>query len=653
MNFETMNMKLHTVLFRTLVTILFFVFAKAQAQNSITALSGNQSKLWIKTKPASADYYIGIGSASVKTQDYQQIAKKNALQDLIGEIKITVNSTSVLQQIDKDKKFKEQYETNIKTTVADEIQNFELADSHEESGQYYVYYRLSKKAYEQQKQTNLERSEKFALQFFDKAVGVQQSGNYTTAIDFYMRTLLSLKNLWGEPIEVSYQEKTIFLGIESYTRLQQLLDQLSIRTDAPVAKFGNADRSAPPFSFQILDSGKPVAKIPVAITPVQFKANPIIYFSDELGRSAVQLPDGWNNSTLKEIELRLDLKSLAQGIQQDNFYDYLIASLRTPVLKVGVDFQNETSDNIRNDLFPFNENYLRADLSNADRYTLKNLRLIPIRVKSNFKSSVGNFGYFMSLHEGIETRRITINETDLDGVVNELILRNHSKDTLFIMSGEIVEGGKQDRVVKNDMLIPPHSGRVKIPVYCVERGRWNEKNERDEDDGHHDHKGGKFADYYSMANQHLKHAIRKKGQQGVWDEVKKINDKNGVDSDTHAYTGHAHNVEFRGKQEEYANVLKTIFDDEIDVIGMMVVSGKQVIGADMFLSHDLFINAYPKLLYSYSDEAITFGEPVQESTSVITEYAHRMLSPELQSKFIEEKGQVFKKGAQIIHISSL
>lgn len=646
-----MNMKLHTVLFRTLVIILVFVFANTQAQNPLAA----QSKLWIKTKPASTDYYIGIGSASVKVQDYQQIAKKNALQDLLGEIKITVNSTSVLQQIDKDKKFKEQYETNIKTTVADEIQNFELADSHEESGQYYVYYRLSKKVYEQQKQANLERSEKFALQFFDKAVNVQQSGNYTTAIDFYLRTLLALKNLWGEPIEVSYQGKTIYLGIESYTRLQQLLDQLSIRTDAPVAKFGNADRSAPPFSFQILDSGKPVAKIPVAITPVQFKANPIIYFSDELGRSAVQLPDGWNNSTLKEIELRLDLKSLAQGIQQDNFYDYLIASLRTPVLKVGVDFQNETSDNIRNDLFPFNENYLRVDLSNADKYTLKNLRLIPIRAKSNFKSSVGNFGYFMSMHEGIETKRVTINETDLDGVVNELILRNHSKDTLFIMSGEIVEGGKQDRVVKNDMLIPPHSGRVKIPVYCVEHGRWSEKEEDDDDHDHdhHDHKEGKFADYYSMANQHLNHAIRKKGQQGVWDEVKKINDKNGVDSDTHAYTGHAHHVEFRGKQEEYANAFKTIFDDEKDVIGMIVVSGKQVIGADMFLSHDLFINAYPKLLYSYSDEAITFGDTVQESASVITEYAHRMLSPELQSKFIEEKGQVFKKGAQVIHISSL
>jgi len=647
-----MDTKFHKVLFRTLVVILFCGFANTQAQNSLAALNSGQSRLWIKTKPASADYYIGIGSASTKLQDYQQIAKKNALQDLLGEIKITVNSTSVLQQIDKDKKFKEQYETNIKTTVADEIQNFELADTYEENGHYYVYYRLSKKAYEQQKQTNLERSEKFALQFFDKAVNVQQSGNYTTAIDFYLRTLLSLKNLWGEPIEVSYQGKTIFLGIESYTRLQQLLDQLSIRTDAPVAKFGNADRSAPPFSFQILNSGKPVAKIPVAIAPVQFKANPVIYFSDELGRSAVQLPDGWNNNTLKEIEMHVDLKSLAQGTQQDNFYDYLIGSLRTPVLKVGVEWQNETSENVHSDLFPFNENYLRVDLSNADKFTLNNLRLIPIRAKSNFKSSVGNFGYFMSLHEGIETKRISITETDLDGAVNELILRNHSKDTLFIMSGEIVEGGKQDRVVKNDMLIPPHSGRVKIPVYCVEHGRWAEKDEHDDDD-HHDHKGGKFGDYYSMANQHLNHAIRKKGQQGVWDEVNKINDKSGVDSDTHAYTGHAHHVEFRGKQEEYARAFKTIFDDDRDVIGIIAVSGKQVIGADMFLSHDLFINAYPKLLYSYSDEAITFGDQVQESTSAITDYAHRMLSPELQSKFIEEKGQVFKKGAQVIHISSL
>src|SRR2546426_662258 len=111
-----MKTKFHRVQSGTLVIILFFVVAATHAQNSITSNS-EQPKLWIKTKPASADYYVGIGSASVKLQDYQQIAKKNALQDLLGEIKITVNSTSVLQQIDKDKRFKEQYETNIKTTV--------------------------------------------------------------------------------------------------------------------------------------------------------------------------------------------------------------------------------------------------------------------------------------------------------------------------------------------------------------------------------------------------------------------------------------------------------------------------------------------------------------------------------------------------------
>ena len=381
--------------FKVILFLCLTLASKANAQGI------DPAKAWVKAKPADPDYYIGIGSSSAQSQNYQQIAKKNALQDLLSEIKIMVNSTSVLQQIDKDNRFKEQYETNIKTTVADEIQNFELVDSHEEGGYYYVYYRLSKKIYEQQKQSNMERSAKFALQFFDKAATVQQSGNYTTAIDFYLRTLLSLKNLWGEPIELSYQGKTIFLGIESYTRLQQLLDQLSIRTDTPTARIGTQAGSSTQLGFQILDAGKPVSKIPVAIRPVQFTATPVVYFSDELGRSSVQLPEGWMTNALKEIELRLDLKSLAQGIQQDNFYYYLIASLRTPVLKVGIEMLNQGSETTRNDLFPFNQNYLRVDLANADKYTFKNLRLIPIRAKSGFKSSVGNFGYFMSLHEGI------------------------------------------------------------------------------------------------------------------------------------------------------------------------------------------------------------------------------------------------------------
>lgn len=633
---------------RILPQLLIFMFAASNAQTNLPAT--NTNKAWAKSKPADPNYYVGIGSSSIKSKDFQQTAKKSALEDLLSEIKVMVSSTSILQQIDKDKQFKEQYETNIKTSVADEIQNFELVDTYEDGVNYWVYYRLSRKLYDQQKQSNVERSQKLALQFFDKGVAAEQSQSIATAIDFYLRTLLSIKNLWGEATEINYQGKTIYLGIESYTRLQQLLDQVSIRATSSIVSLYKGSNT--PFSFQILNSGKPISKIPVAISPVQLHVQPSIYFTDEQGRSNAQLPDSWINENLKEIELRVDLKSFAQGMEQDKFYEFLIGSLRSPKQKLPVDLKNSTASATRPDLFPFNEDYLDVDLSNSNKYTFSNLRLVPVRSRPNFKTSVGNLGYVMSLHEALESNRVSITETDLDGTVNTLILRNLSNDTLYIMSGEILQGGKQDRVVKNDMLIPPHSGRVKLPVYCVEHGRWSTKD--DDGDGDHDPKKGKFGEYYSMANKHLSNAIHNKGQHGVWDEVSKINDKNGVDSDTHAYTGHAHRVEFRDKQEGYATTFKNIFNDQSDVIGMIAVSGNSAIGADLFLSHALFLNAYAKLLYSYSDEAITFGSPVHgDVTAIVRAYSKQLLSVELQQKFMEEKGQVFKRGTQVIHISSL
>ena len=56
--------------------------------------------------------------------------------------------------------------------------------------------------------------------------------------------------------------------------------------------------------------------------------------------------------------------------------------------------------------------------------------------------------------------------------VNTLVLVNNSKRPLLLLAGEIVTGGKQDRVIGADRIIPAHSGPVDLSVFCVEPGRW-------------------------------------------------------------------------------------------------------------------------------------------------------------------------------------
>ena len=58
--------------------------------------------------------------------------------------------------------------------------------------------------------------------------------------------------------------------------------------------------------------------------------------------------------------------------------------------------------------------------------------------------------------------------------VNTLVLVNHSKRPLLLLAGEIVTGGKQDRIVAKDRIVPADADPIDLSVFCIEPGRWTE-----------------------------------------------------------------------------------------------------------------------------------------------------------------------------------
>ncbi|HEY3131928.1 MAG TPA: DUF6569 family protein [Acidobacteriota bacterium] len=78
----------------------------------------------------------------------------------------------------------------------------------------------------------------------------------------------------------------------------------------------------------------------------------------------------------------------------------------------------------------------------------------------------------ITLSEALAQKKVRVHET---GRVNELIVENLSDDDVFIHSGDIVKGGKQDRTFPDDCLLPARSGQVSLPAFCVEQGRWQRR----------------------------------------------------------------------------------------------------------------------------------------------------------------------------------
>lgn len=103
-------------------------------------------------------------------------------------------------------------------------------------------------------------------------------------------------------------------------------------------------------------------------------------------------------------------------------------------------------------------------------FTYSNLSIFLIHGKDSITNR-----QFLTLNEALEQKKIIVHETSN---VNMLAVENTSDDVeIFIQSGDIVKGGRQDRLISHDMLVPKKSGKMPIPSFCVEAGRWSQRGE--------------------------------------------------------------------------------------------------------------------------------------------------------------------------------
>ena len=109
-----------------------------------------------------------------------------------------------------------------------------------------------------------------------------------------------------------------------------------------------------------------------------------------------------------------------------------------------------------------------------------------------------------------------INRPVRDAEVNRLVLVNNSKRPLLLLAGEIVTGGKQDRVIGKDRIVPAESDPVDLSVFCVEPGRWVAANGKNE---FGNTAGGVIGGIVAAPTVRSK-AMGAKDQQQVWDSVR-------------------------------------------------------------------------------------------------------------------------------------
>lgn len=277
--------------------------------------------------------------------------------------------------------------------------------------------------------------------------------------------------------------------------------------------------------------------------------------------------------------------------------------------------------------------------------THANLRLYPVRAKENFRKQFSGVGKYVSLDEAIEKKKVRITEKGGGAEVNNLYIENLSGDTIIIIPGEIVKGGKQDRIINKDLLLKPRSGKVNLPVYCVESGRWTSNRASSP---------GAFSGHYNVGSMQLRKVVEKDmDQTKVWAKVEEINTKNKTTTSTKTYTALDNSKDFQKKMAEYLAYFGGKFSGQGDVIGVVVVSGDTVLGCDMFATGELFQQHYGSLLHSYITEAILNGRSVNISAPKVKEYMDQLLTNEqMQAATLKLKGDSFVEKNKKLRVSS-
>jgi hypothetical protein len=265
-----------------------------------------------------------------------------------------------------------------------------------------------------------------------------------------------------------------------------------------------------------------------------------------------------------------------------------------------------------------------------DPINYENISIFPVVSSQNQDTSA-----FLTLEEGLATGEVIVREQGSEGMVrgrdgrpvyvpqyntgaavNQLVLINRSRRPLLLLAGELVSGGKQDRVIGKDRIVPIGAPPLPLNVFCVEHGRWTGVSQ------------------FAAARTIVHPSVREKAavdqkQAEVWDAVRSgttLKAAPSAPAPRMSVQDIQGAIDTNGRTEAYEKIyvsraVGVSIDDFVEevqrrfagatsglknerVVGVVVAYGGEVAWSDIFASGDLFDHYWNKLLRSYAVEAL-------------------------------------------------
>jgi hypothetical protein len=206
---------------------------------------------------------------------------------------------------------------------------------------------------------------------------------------------------------------------------------------------------------------------------------------------------------------------------------------------------------------------------------------------------------YRSLDLALESGTVEVLET---GEVQQLTLVNHGDEPVLLLAGEVLDGGKQDRIVAHDTVVEPKQS-APLASFCVEQSRWS--SEAGDASG-----GARFKSGKALVAAPVREAAQVYGeQQAVWANVSNVNTLNACAPSTGTYMAVVEDEQVQAQVDARARGLLGHLAQHANAVGFVAALDlgleNELVVAEVFGTSGLFQAYRDKLVRTYALDALT------------------------------------------------
>ena len=293
---------------------------------------------WINERPRLSSDYIGIASASKAQFDADAFgtAQQRALAELAGQIRVKIESSSILHTTQFQGITGQSFEERIKSAATEDLEGYELVGRYENETEIWAYYRLNKATYQRILEERKAADLAIAGGHFESALSSHKQGNIAMAIDGYIRCLEDLENHWGEINLWQTSKGEIALDRAALDGISRMMSDIHLQTEKNQLALSFAGRYRGAIICKATLDNRHLSNIPViwrysrGTLPKSDRGQ-----TNPAGEVTIGLSEFEPGTLHSELNIALDLDQLAPRIESSPARDFL-THLPVPALSIPI-----------------------------------------------------------------------------------------------------------------------------------------------------------------------------------------------------------------------------------------------------------------------------------------------------------------------------